>query len=48
MVKNINELDKTAIVKETFVTNEDLPQIIFPYLLYLIPILFVLDWRVRI
>ena len=46
--KKIDELDKTAIVKESYITNEDLPEIVFPYLLYLIPILFLLDWRVRI
>lgn len=46
--KKIDELDKTAIVKESYVTNQDLPKIIFPYLLYIIPILFILDWRVRI
>lgn len=46
--KKIDELDKTAIVKKSYITNTDLPAIVFPYLLYLIPILFVLDWRVRI
>ncbi len=46
--KKIDELDKTAIVKKSYVTNQDLPKIIFPFLLYLIPILFALDWRVRI
>ncbi len=46
--KKIDELDKTAIIKESFVTRQDLPQIVFPYLLFMIPILFVLDWRVRI
>ncbi len=46
--KKIDELDKTAIIKESFVTNQDLPNIVFPYLIYLISILFVLDWRVRI
>ena len=46
--KKIDELDKTAIVKESYTTNVDLPNIAFPFLLYLIPVLFVLDWRVRI
>ena len=48
IVNSIETLDKSAIVKESYVTKEDLPQIVFPYLLYIIPILFLLDWRVRI
>ena len=48
IVKDIEELDKSAIIKESYVTTEDLPQIVFPYLLYIIPVLFLLDWRVRI
>lgn len=48
IAKKIEELNKTAIVKNVFVTQTDLPELIFPYLLYIIPILLILDWRVRI
>ena len=44
----IEALNKTAIIKNVSVTKHDLPELVFPFLLYLIPILLVLDWRVRI
>ncbi len=46
--KKIQELNKNSMVKTAFVTKKDLPELLVPYLLYLIPVLFVLDWRVRI
>lgn len=48
IAKRIEALNKTAIVKNMYVTKQDLPELTFPYLLYIIPILFILDWRVRI
>ena len=46
--KKIQELNKNSMVKTAYVTKKDLPELLVPYLLYLIPVLFVLDWRVRI
>ena len=46
--KKIEELNKSAIIKTAYVTKKDLPETVFPLLLFLIPILFILDWRVRI
>lgn len=46
--KKIEELNKSSIVKTAYVKKIDLPELIVPYLIYLIPILFILDWRVRI
>jgi hypothetical protein len=46
--KKIEELNKSAIIKTTYVTKTELPELIVPYLLWLLPVLFVLDWRVRI
>ena len=46
--KKIQELNKNSMVKTAYVTKKDLPELLVPYLLYLIPILFALDWRVRI
>ena len=48
IAKKIEELNKTAIVKNAYVTRKDLPDLSFVYLLYIIPILLILDWRVRI
>ena len=48
IVDRIQKLNKTAIVKNVSVTKKDLPEIIVPYLFYILPILFVLEWRVRI
>ena len=44
----IEALNKTAIIKNSYVTNHDLPEMFFPYLLYLLPVLLIFDWRVRI
>ena len=46
--KKIEELNKSALIKTAYVTKKDLPELIVPYLIYLIPILLILDWRVRI
>ena len=46
--KKIEELNKSAIIKTAYVTKKDLPEMIVPYLLYILPVLFILDWRVRI
>ena len=48
IVDRIQELNKTAIVKNVSVTKKDLPEVILPYLFYILPVLFVLEWRVRI
>ncbi len=48
IVDRIQKLNKTAIVKNVAVTKKDLPEIIVPYLFYILPALFVLEWRVRI
>ena len=48
IAKKIEELNKSAIVKNMYVTRHDLPELIFSYLLYIIPVLLILDWRVRI
>ena len=44
----IEQLNKNAIKKTTYVTTKELPELIVPYLLYILPILLLLDWRVRI
>ena len=46
--KKIEELNKSAIIKTTYVTKKELPEIIVPYILWILPLLFLLDWRVRI
>ena len=46
--KEIDQLTKSSIITESYITKNDLPEKIFPYILWLIPILFILDWRVRI
>ncbi len=46
--KKIEELNKSAVIKTTYVTKKELPEIIVPYILWILPILFLLDWRVRI
>ena len=46
--KKIEELNKSSLVKTAYVTKKHLPELIVPYLIYLIPILLILDWRVRI
>ena len=48
IAKKIEELNKSAIVKNVYVTRKDLPDLTFVYLLYIIPVLLILDWRVRI
>ena len=48
IARNINNLNKTAIVTKTYVMSKDYPEIIFPYMLIAIGVLFLLDWRVRI
>ena len=49
IIKDIDSLDKTLLVeKNVELTRIDLPELIFNYLLYLIPLLFILDWRVGI
>lgn len=49
IVKDIDNLDKTLLVEKNVETVRfDLPELLFPYLLYLIALLFVIDWRVRI
>ena len=48
LLKQIEELNKSSLVKTAYVTKRDLPELIVPYLIYLLPILFILDWRVRI
>ena len=48
IVKDIEQLNKTSIISNVYVTNQDLPERVFIYLIYLIPLLYVLSWRVRI
>jgi len=48
IAEKINQLNKSAIIKNVYVRKKDMPEIIFPYMLYIVAILFVLDWRVRI
>ena len=46
--KHIEKINATSITKNVYVTRTDLPEMIFPYLLFILPVLFLLEWRVRI
>lgn len=46
--EEIEKLNKSSIIVESYVTKNDLPEDFVQYILILIPILFILDWRVRI
>ena len=48
ITKEIDKLNKSSMVTESYVTKTDLPEKFFKYILILLPILFLLDWRVRI
>ena len=48
IASEIESLSKSAITKSVRIETKDYPEIIVPYLLYLIPILFILDWRIRL
>ncbi len=48
IVSEVESLTKTEIIKSSYVTNQDFPEVIFPYIFILLPFLFVFSWRVRI
>ena len=48
IAREIERLNKSSIITENYVTQSDLPEIILKYILIILPILFILDWRVRI
>ena len=48
IAKEIDKLDDKKVIKNTYTSENEYPNIVFPYLLFLIPVLFILDWRVRI
>ena len=48
IASQIENLTKTEIVKNSYITNHDFPEVIFPYIFILLPFMFVLSWRVRI
>lgn len=48
IAQKIEALNKSAIVRNVYTTQLDLPELVFPYLLYIVPILCILDWRVKI
>ena len=49
IINDIDNLDKTTHVeKNVEIIRVDLPELLFPYLIYLVIILFLLDWRVRL
>jgi len=49
IVKDIESLDRTLMVeKNVELTNIEFPELLFNYLLYLIPLLFILDWRIGV
>lgn len=47
IASNIISLNKSSIVKTTNIVTKDFPDKIVPYILVLIPILFILEWRIR-
>ena len=48
IAREIEKLNKSSIITESYVTQNDLPEKIFKYILIITPILLILDWRVRI
>ena len=46
--KQIDKINKTSITKNVYTTRIDLPELIFPYLLYIVAALYLFEWRVRI
>ncbi len=44
----IEYLNASSVIKTTYVARNELPQTIFPYIIYITLFLFILDWRVRI
>lgn len=49
IVNKIENLNASSITKTAYVTKTDFPElIIFPYIIYLLPLLFLLEWRVKI
>ena len=48
IVKRINGTEKSSIIKTNTTYIRDFPEKILPFLLILLPILFVLEWRIRI
>ncbi len=48
IVNKINSTNKNAIVKTETTYIRDFPEKIIPYILIIIPILFILEWRIRI
>ncbi len=47
IINRIEELEKTS-VKNYKISKNDLPELIFPYLLFLLPILLIMEWRVKL
>ena len=48
IVSEIEKLNKNAMVKSIHIETKDYPEKSVPFLLALIPILFILDWRIKI
>lgn len=47
IASKIKSLNKSSIIKKTNVVTKDFPDRILPYILVLIPTLFILEWRIR-
>ena len=48
LVNEINSLKATSMIKNIYIKKKDMPEIIFPYILLFFPVLYIIDWRVRI
>lgn len=45
---HIEKINASSVTKNVYITRIDLPELIFPYLLFTVAALFLLEWRVRI
>ena len=48
IASEIEKLNKSSIINVERTETKDYPELIVPYLLYLLPVLFILDWRIRL
>ena len=48
IVGRINKTEKSSIIKTSMSYTRDFPEKILPFILIIIPILFILEWRIRI